>query len=273
MFWIIGGDQLARAIGKWWGTPAGARFAEQFEHVEWEGFRFYDLIFLFSTARTQAILIAAILLGYWAVLMLVPAPETGKVADFAKETNLAGYLDRHYLPGKIHDGYYKYGDNEGLISTIPAVTTALLGLLAGQWLRTNRSPWSKAFGLIAGGVACLGVGMLWGQEFPVIKILWTSSYVLIAGGWSLILLGLFYAIIDVLKLRSWSYFFVVIGVNAITIYMMSRIIPFDPMARFFFGGAARLSGSFGPVILEVGTLALEWLLLVYLYRQRIFLRV
>jgi predicted acyltransferase len=148
-----------------------------------------------------------------------------------------------------------------------------LGLLAGQWLKTGRSPWSKAFGLIAGGVACLVVGTLWGQDFPVIKILWTSSYVLIAGGWSLILLGLFYTIIDVLKLRSWSYFFVVIGANAITIYMLSKIIPFDSMAGFFVGGAARLSGTFGPVILAAGTLVLEWLLLDYLYRQRIFLRV
>jgi predicted acyltransferase len=349
MFWIIGGDDLARALGKWWGTPAAEKFAEQFEHVEWEGFRFYDLIFplflftvgtvlpfslskyqtgehpkaaalgriarrvvllfllgliyngllhfnfpmrmtgvlqriaicygiaaviyLFTTARTQAILIAAILLGYWGVLTFVPAPETGKAGDYAIETNLAGYLDRHYLPGKIFPSFYGYGDNEGLLSTIPAVATALLGVLAGQWLKTARSPWSKAFGLIAGGAACVALGTLWGREFPVIKILWTSSYVLIAGGWSLILLGLFYAIIDVLRLRSWAFFFVVIGVNAITIYMASRIIPFNAMSRFFFGGAARLSGTLGPVILAAGELALEWLLLLYLYRRRLFLRV
>jgi predicted acyltransferase len=349
MFWIVGGDSLARAIGKWWGTPAGEQFADQFEHVAWEGFRFYDLIFplflfvvgavlpfslskyqtgehpkaaalgrivrrvvllfllgliyngllqfhfpmrmtgvlqriavcygiaavifLFTTARTQAILVAAILLGYWGALSFIPAPETGKAGDFAKETNLSGYLDRHYLPGKIHEGYYKYGDNEGLLSTIPAVTTALLGVLAGQWLKTGRPPWAKAFGLIAGGAACLAVGILWGQQFPIIKILWTSSYVLVAGGWSLILLGLFYTIIDVLKLRSWAYFFVVIGANAITIYMVSRIVPFPSIARFFLGGAARLCGAFGPVILAAGTLALEWLLLLDLYRRRIFLRV
>jgi predicted acyltransferase len=349
MFWIIGGDRLAEAIGKWWGTPAAAELADQFEHVEWEGFRFYDLIFplflfvvgavlpfslskyrtgehpktaalgrvarrvvllfvlgliysgllqfqfpmrmtgvlqriaicygsaavifLFSSARAQAILVAAILLGYWAVLTFVPAPETGKAADFAKETNLAGYLDRHYLPGKIYQSYYGYGDNEGLLSTIPAITTALLGVLAGQWLKTNRTGWVKAFGLIAAGAACLAAGTMWGQEFPVIKILWTSSYVLIAGGWSLVLLGLFYAIIDVLGLRSWSFFFVVIGANAITIYMLSRIVPFGRIADFFVGGAARIAGSFGPVILAAGTLALEWLLLLYLYRRQIFLRV
>jgi predicted acyltransferase len=353
MFWIIGGDQLARAIGKWWGTPAGERFADQFEHVAWEGFRFYDLIFplflflvgvvvpfslskyqtgqhpkihalgriarrvafllllgliyngllqlrfpmrmtgvlqriaigyglaaviyLFTKARTQAILIGVILVGYWALLMFVSAPESGKAGDFAKQTNLAGYVDRHYLPGKIHEGYYGYGDNEGLISTIPAIATALLGVLAGQLLMSRHSPWVKVVALIAAGAACLGAGTAWGREFPVIKILWTSSYVLIVGGWSLILLGFFYAVIDVLKLRFWSWFFVVIGVNAITIYMVSHIFQFGRLSSFFFGGLARLSERYAPhteaVILAAGVLLLEWLLLLYLYRRRIFLRV
>ncbi len=353
MFWIIGGDDLAKALCKWWGTPAAHTFADQFEHVEWEGFRFYDLIFplflflvgvvipfslskyqsgthpkahalgrlarrvaflyllgliysgllqfnfpmrmtgvlpriaacygiasviyLFSRARTQLFLIAAILLGYWAVLMFVPAPETGKAGDLAKETNLAGYVDRHYLPGKIFQSYYGYGDNEGLLSTIPAVATALLGVLAGQLLMSRYSPWAKVLALLSAGGACLGAGTAWGLQFPVIKILWTSSYVLIVGGWSLILLGLFYAIIDVLRVRFWSWFLVVIGVNAITIYMASRIIPFDNMARFFFGGLARLSNQHyahsGPVILAAGVLLLEWLFLLHLYRRRIFLRV
>lgn len=354
MFWIIGGDNLARAIGEWWGTPAGEKFAEQFEHVAWEGFRFYDLIFplflfvvgvvlpfslskyqrgahprsaalgrvarrvvllfvlglignnllqfdfahlrvagvlqriaicygfasvilLFSNARTQAILVAAILVGYYGLLMFVPAPETGKAGDFARETNLAGYVDRHYLPGEIKESYYGFGDNEGLLSTIPAVATTLLGVLAGHWLATRRSPWLKVVALIAAGAACLGAGSLWGLHFPIIKILWTSSYVLVVGGWSLILLGLFYAIIDVLKLRAWSYFFVVIGVNAITIYMAARIIPFDRIAFFFVGGLAKLSAEYAPgsrpVVLAAGVLAVEWLLLLYLYRRHIFLRV
>jgi predicted acyltransferase len=353
MFWIVGGDRLARAIGKSWGTSGAEEFADQFEHAAWEGFHFYDLIFplflflvgavlpfslskyqsgshpkaaalgrisrrvvllyllgliysgllqfnfpmrmtgvlqriavcygiaavifLFTKARTQVIVFAAILLGYWALLISVPAPETGKRGDFTKETNLAGYLDRHYLPGKIYEAYYGYGDNEGLLSTIPAVATALLGVLAGQWLQTGRSRWAKAFGLIGGGAVCLAVGALWGQVFPVIKILWTSSYVLIAGGWSLILLGLFYAIIDVLGLRAWSYIFVVIGMNAITIYMVSRIVPFEPISRFFFGGVARhldrVSPSSGPIVLAAGVVVLEWLLLFYLYRRRLFLRV
>jgi predicted acyltransferase len=351
MFWIIGGDDIAKALGTWWGTPQGASFAEQFEHVEWEGFRFYDLIFplflftvgvvlpfslrkyqtgdhpmsgalwrlarrvvllfllgliyngllqfqfdtqrypgvlqriavcygiaaliyLFTSVHTQAILFAAILLGYWAILALVPAPESKKAGDYTKETNLSGYLDRQYLPGEIKESYYGRGDNEGLLSTIPAVATALLGVLAGHWLLSSRGGGMKALGLMLAGLACLGLGTLWGQVFPIIKILWTSSYVLIAGGWSLLLLAFFYTIIDVLKFRAWAFFFVVIGVNAITIYVASRIIPFNQIGRFFLGGVARISGEeYGPLILPIATLAFEWLFLLYLYRNKTFLRV
>jgi predicted acyltransferase len=349
MFWIVGGDDVAKALAKWWGTPASKSFAEQFEHVGWEGFRFYDLIFplflftvglvlpfslrkyqtgdqpraaafgrlarrvvllfligliynnllrfdfanlrvagvlqriaicygiaavifLLTKVRIQVILFVAILVGYWAILMYVPSPES-KAGDLSIATNLAGYLDRHYLPGKIYKSFYGFGDNEGLLSTIPAVGTALLGVLAGQWLLSSQGRWVKALGLAAAGLACLGVGTLWAREFPIIKILWTSTFVLIAGGWSLLLLSLFYTIIDVLKFRAWAFFFVVIGVNAITIYIASRIIPFDDIARFFLGGAARYSGSFGPVVMPIGTLAIEWLFLLHLYRNKIFLRV
>ena len=349
MFWIVGGDDVARALGAWWGTPASHRFAEQFEHVEWEGFRFYDLIFplflflvgvvlpfslkkyqapdqpkrvtfgriarrvillfllglvynnglqfrfeslriagvlqriaicygiaavifLLTKVRTQVIVFFVILLGYWAIMMYVPTPET-HAGDLSKEKNLAGYIDRHYLPGKINPSYYGFGDNEGLLSTIPAVATALLGMLAGQWLNSSRGRWIKAVGLALGGLACLGLGYVWGGYFPVIKILWTSTYVLIAGGFSLLLLALFYTIIDVIGLRAWAFFFVVIGVNAITIYVASRIIPFPEISQFLLGGAARLSGSFSPVLLAIGPLVLEWLLLFLLYRNRIFLRV
>jgi len=350
MFWIVGGDSVARELGDWWDTPLSKKFAEQFHHVDWEGFRFYDLIFplflftvgvvlpfslgkyqtgdqpkaaafrrlarrvaflfllglvynnllqfrfeslryagvlqriaicygiaalifLLTKARTQAILLIAILLGYWALLAFVPSPESQQAADYKKETNLSGYLDRQLLPGKINENYYGYGDNEGFLSTLPAVATTLLGVLAGHWLLSDRGRWTKALGLTAAGLACLGLGTLWGQVFPVIKILWTSSYVLVAGGWSLLLLALFYTTIDVMKFRAWAFFFVVIGVNAITIYVAQHFIPFDVISQRLLGGVARLSGSFRPLVVPIGTLAIEWLLLLHLYRNKIFLRV
>jgi predicted acyltransferase len=350
MFWIVGGDSVARALCKWWGTPEASRLGEQFEHVDWEGFHFYDLIFplflflvgvvlpfslrkymtgahpksqalqrtarrvvllfllgliynglldfrfdtlrmtgvlqriavcygiaalifLFTKVRTQAVVFLAILVGYWAALMYVPSPETKVAGDLAKETNVAGYVDRHYLPGKIYKSYYGYGDNEGLLSTLPAVATALLGVLAGHWLLSDRNRWIRALGLALAAGACLGLGFAWSHNFPIIKNLWTSTFVLVAGGWSLLLLALFYTVIDVVKLRSWAFFFVVIGVNAITIYIAKRIIPFGQISEFLLGGVTRYSGSFGPVVVPIGVLVIEWLFLLHLYRNRIFLRV
>jgi predicted acyltransferase len=229
------------------------------------------LISLFARVRTQVALLLAILVGYGALLMFVPAPETRVRGDLARETKLAGYIGRHYLPGKIYSAYYGHDDNEGLLSTVPSVATALLGVLAGRWLLSDRGRWSKAASLAAMGVGCLGLGMLWGREFPVIKNLWTSAFVVVAGDWSL--LALFYTIIDVMKLRAWSFPLVVIGVNAITIYVGRRIIPFDEVARFLLGGVARYSGSFGPAVVPIGVLVVEWLFLLLLYHNRIFLRV
>jgi predicted acyltransferase len=361
MFWIVGGEGLAKAIADCIGGPTKEFVHEQLEHADWEGFRFYDLIFplflflvgvvlpfslgkirdrggadlsvywrvcrrtallfclgliyygilkfnppseqryvgvlqriaigyffaaliqLNMGVRGQAITLAAILVGYWALLFLV-APPDSFAGDYSKEHNLPGWVDRHYLPGKIFDAYYGYGDNEGLLSTIPAVATALLGVLAGEWLRSGATPARKILGLMLAGGICLSLGYLWSSDiiparlqFPIIKNIWTSSFVLWAGGWSLLLLAVFYAIIDVLRFRAWAFFFIVIGMNAITIYMAEAIIPFHHIAGFFLQGLARISAEeFGEpgrdVVPQAGAVALAWLLLFHLYRQKIFLR-
>jgi predicted acyltransferase len=231
------------------------------------------VVTLHTTWRGQLFAFGAILLGYWALLTWLPNPETGVAGDLSKEGGVAGYVDRTYLPGKIMKAYYGYGDNEGLLSTVPAVATALLGVLAGQWLRSAAPPSRKTALLAVAGVACLALGELWALRFPVIKNLWTSSYVLVAGGWSLLLLALFYGVIDGLKWQAWAFPFVVIGVNAITIYVGQRFLGFGPMTDFFLGGAIREAGTLGPVVKAAGVLVFEWLFLYWLYRQRLFLRV
>ena len=229
--------------------------------------------------RAQLVTIGVILLGYWAILGWVPNPESGIRGDYTMQGNLGGWVDRHYLPGRLSPNYYgdgksiAYGDNEGVLSTIPSIATALLGVLAGEWLRSAARPGRKTLGLIAAGVLCFVLGNLWGLQFPIIKNLWTSSYVLVAAGWSFLLLALFYGIIDGLKWQRWAFPFVVIGVNAITIYVGQRFIGFPQMTEFFLGGAIRQSGDFGPVLKTVGVLLFEWLFLYWLYRQRLFLRV
>ncbi len=228
------------------------------------------LVTLNTGVRGQVLTAAGLLLGYWALLALVPAPGF-KAGDFTQAGNLAGYVDRHLLPGRFC--CYPEGDNEGILSTFPAVATTLLGVLAGHWLRSPRNEWLKSLGLTLAGVACLGGGLAWSRVFPIIKILWTSSYVLFAAGWSLLLLALFYTVVDVLKFRRWAYFWVVIGANAITIYFGSRVVDFEKIARFFLGGTIEHAGTLGPIIAAVGTVGCEWVVLWMLYRNKVFLRV
>lgn len=228
------------------------------------------LLVVHTSVRVQAGLLVAVLLGYWALLALVPTPG-GVAGDYSIEGSLPGWVDRNYLPGNLR--FYGRGDNEGIVSTLGAIGTALLGVLAGHWLRSARRPWFKVGGLVLAGGACLILSSVWNLWFPIIKNIWTSSYVLYAGGWSLLLLAFFYCVIDVLGYRRWAFFFVVIGSNAILIYVAQRFIDFKFTTKFFFGGLAAHLGSFEPVLLAMGVVAIEWLCLLYLYRNRILLRV
>jgi predicted acyltransferase len=220
----------------------------------------------------QAVVVASILAGYHFLFAFVPG--SGSAGDFSPEGNLAGWLDRKLLGGTRL--YYGHGDNEGILSTLPAIATTVIGALAGAWLRSGVTPILKALMLAAVGVAAIEAGWLWERigGFPVNKILWTSSFVLVAGGWSLVLLSAFYFVIDVCGLKLWAYFFTVIGANAITIYMLKNIIDFKHSARYFLGGLMNISRPEDrDLILIVGVLALQWLVLWFFYRHRVFFRV
>lgn len=230
---------------------------------------FASLLTIHCKVRGLAITFVSILILYWAVLMLVPVPGFG-AGVITPEGCLSSYIDQKFLIGSL---YYGYGDNEGILSTFPAICTALLGVLAGYWLRSGRKPEWKTFGLIGAGLISLILGFLWGQQFPIIKVIWTSSFVLLAGGWSLLLLALFYYVIDVRKCWKWSFFFIVIGSNAIAIYFLQRVVDFEDIAQFFFGGLAAIGDPWEPVILALGLIAIKWLLLWFLYRRKIFLKV
>jgi predicted acyltransferase len=230
---------------------------------------FAALLVIHTKWRTQAIVLVAVLLLYWAVTMLVPVPEFG-AGNLTMEGCLSSYIDQQLIPGYL---YYTHGDNEGIISTFPGVCTALLGALAGHWLRSNRSGPRKAAGLAVAGVVCVLAGYLWSFAFPIIKILWTSSFVLFAGGWSLLLLALFYWVIDVLGFKKWAFFFIVIGMNPITIYFLQRFVNFNGIAEFFLGGLAAHAGLYAPLVLPFGALMVRWLLLWFLYRHRVFFKV
>lgn len=348
MFWIAGADEIIHAIYKVWPGTVTQGLNTQFEHVAWNGFRFYDLIFplflflvgvvlpfsltrrveegedrkklyrhafkrfvllfvfgLFynglldfnlhtmripgvlqriaicyfittlvvmnTGVRGQATVAGSLLVGYWLIMKLVPVPGVG-AGVLTPEHSLAGFVDRAVIPLKFC--CYTFGDNEGILSTIPAISTCLLGALAGHWLRSGKvTPGRKALGLVVAGLTSLLVGGIWSFNFPIIKNIWSSSFVLWAGGWSMLLLALFYWIIDVKGYQRWSFFFRVIGMNAITMYLADRFIPWSSVAESFLHGFYRLSGMYQPVVEAVGTILFAWLFIYFLYRQKIFLRV
>ena len=224
------------------------------------------------------------LLLYWGLMALVPVPGVGP-RNFAERMNLADYIDKVALPGRKH---VKDHDPEGLLSTLPAIATCLLGVFAGLLLRTpSLPPWKKAAILLLAGVAGVGLGMAWGGmfptvptlafltplKFPVIKKIWTSSFVLVAGGYSAALLGLFYLVIDVWKIRFWIIPFLWIGMNAITLYMLKEIFDFSDFAKRFVGGnIGHALGQYSEIARTSVALLIVLLLARFLYRRQIFMR-
>lgn len=351
MFWIIGGEGIFHTLSNYTNMPFWNSLSKQFEHVEWNGFVAYDLIFplflfiagvampysltqrvergddigklqyhvvkrgltlvlfgliynhlfdldfqnmrypsvlgriglaymfaglivLNTKLRGQVIWFVSILTGYWLALRFVPVPGFS-AGDYSVEGNLVGYIDRLILPGQL---YLKVFDPEGLFSTVPAISTALLGAFAGYLLRSDEYKFTmlkKGYLIGVAGLICLVLGHVWGLGFPVNKNLWTSSFVLVAGGWSLLLLSLFYLIIDVWGFTSWTFSFVLIGMNSITMYMLQKgIIDFDKATSFFFDGAtSQFDEGIQPVLYIFCLLFVKLVFLYILYRNKIFLRV
>lgn len=228
------------------------------------------LVVVKFSKRGQACVLGGILLGYWAVMMLIPVPGFGP-GVLTPQGNLASFIDRHLLPGSYC--CFTFGDNEGIFSTIPAIGTALMGVLAGQWLRSGHSPNRKTLGLALAGIASLIVGLIWSVNFPIIKNLWTSTFVLVAGGWSLLLLAFFYWIIDARGYQRWAFFFKIIGVNAITIYLVWNLFKFGTVTFIFVHGFIAYLGPAEPIFWAVSVTMTAWLFLYFLYKQKIFLRI
>ncbi len=216
------------------------------------------------------ILIAAILVGYWLIMRFVPVPGVAAGEYLSREGNLAGYIDRLLIPGRL---YYEFGDNEGLLSTIPALATTLSGVLTGYMLKSNKTPVFKLKWIFAGSFIALVLGTLWNFLFPVNKILWTSSFVLVSSGCSLFLMGLFYWLIDYKGYKKWAFPFVVIGMNAITIYVVQGLFDFGIIVNILIHGFVGYMGSAQDIFYRICLVALKWFFLYFLYKRKIFLKV
>lgn len=230
---------------------------------------FAALITVFCELRGRIAWTVGLLLGYWAIMALVPVPGFGANV-LTPEGNLEGFIDRLFLPGKFC--CYIFGDNEGYLSTIPSIATVTLGVLCYHLLQIKRSETWKTLALIAGGLGCIAAGLVWSIWFPIITRLWTSSYTILCNGWCMLLFALFYWVIDVKGWGRWAFPLVVIGMNPLTIYVLQEIFDFRNVATAFAGGLVNHSGVYSGLVLAVATVLAKWLFLYFLYRQKIFLK-
>lgn len=210
-----------------------------------------------------------ILLGYWALLAWVDAPDTD-AGGFTMEGNIVSYIDRFLLPGILHNGIH---DPEGLLATLPAVCTAMIGIEAGELVRRNRGV-TACWWMGGIGVGLILIALAWDIVFPINKNLWTSSFVCITGGLSLLLFSLFHYVVDLCNWNWGTYFFRVIGLNSITIYLAQQFFDFRYTTDAILGGiAALLPGGWSSVLLSFGYVMLCWLFLWFLHQKSVYLKV
>lgn len=234
------------------------------------------LLFVNFSVRTRAIICGAILLGYGLLSALVGAPDVIEADPLSREGNLVGYIDRLFLPGRlIYDG--NRFDPEGLLSTIPAVVTAMLGMFTGELIRLPKERMSgekKALWMVVGAVALLVVTIIFKGVLPINKMLWSSTFVCAVGSYSLFMMAIFYYIVDVREWQKWTFVFRVVGMNSITIYLAQRMINFSHTNKFLFSGLAGLfPDNINAVIINMGYIVVCWLFLYFLYRKNTFLKV
>ena len=252
------------------------------------------------SVRTQWIAFWILLLGYWAAFALYPAPTAdfdyvkvgvsadwfakhglgGFAAHWNKNSNLAWAFDLRFL--NLFPQATRFEFNPGATSTlnfIPTLATMLLGLIAGGTLRSTRAAGEKLRWLCLMGTGALGLGWMMGALgiCPVVKRLWTPSWVLFSGGWCLLLMAAFFAVVDHLKCRAWTFPLLVVGMNSIAAYVIAHVcndfIRSSLLTHLGEGTFAIFGKPYAACLLGAGTLLVMWLVLLWMYRRKIFLRI
>lgn len=223
--------------------------------------------------QTQIYTALAILVLYAAAQLWLPFPN-GEAGLFTIDGSINTYIDQLLRPGIAYQ--HRPLDPEGVLSTIPAVVNALIGVFVGQFIVRphHKGNWAKVAILGLAGLLLIALGWLLNPIIPINKDLWTSSFVLVTSGWSLCFLAIFYAIIDVLKWQKWSFVFVVIGTNAIIIYLGSSIVSWDYINQSLFGGIIQaLPQAAQQLLTVIGFISVQWLVLWWMYRRKIFISI
>ncbi len=244
-----------------------------------------SVIYLNTNLRQQISITIGILLGYWAVMMLIPVPGYG-AGDLSVQGNLAAYIDYTLLKGHM---WKETWDPEGVLSTLPAIATTLTGAITGEWLRSGKDRRDIAGWMFVAGWLLIIAGLFWGIAFPINKSLWTSSYVLFTSGCALQFLGFCYWLIDVKGYRRWAKPAIIYGMNAIAVFVLSgilgRILIYSKISgangaevslkqwiyhNIFEQWLGSLNGSLAYAVTNV----LFWLAVMsILYRKKIFIKV
>lgn len=349
MLFIMGGGSLFSSLGHLFPNTLLETWGQQMNHVEWNGFAFYDLIFplflfiagislpysvensfsrgiskqniskkifkrgatliflgivynglltfdfenlriasvlgriglawmvaallyIWSSKRIRLVFTLSVLFGYWGILAFCTAPDNPEASPFSMEGSIVGYIDRMLLPGKPYLGIH---DPEGILSTLPAIVTALLGMFCGQFVKSSQTNGHmKTLIMLGIGISLWCIGWGWDMILPVNKNLWTSSFVCVAGGLSIVLFAIFYWIIDVMKYRKWTFFFRVIGMNSITIYMAQQFLDFYKPVKTIFGGVLGfVPEQWYAIGYWSAYIMVCWGFLYFLYKKKIFLKV
>ncbi|RJP69112.1 MAG: DUF5009 domain-containing protein [Ignavibacteriales bacterium] len=246
-----------------------------------------SIIFMNTDFKYQVAITVLLLLVYWALMEWIPVPGIG-AGHYDKVNNFATYFDRFFLQGHM-GSYEKIGEPEGLISTLPSLSTTLFGVLTGHLLKYDIVPREKLIIIFATGAALVFAGIMWGFYLPVNKHLWTSSYSVLTVGYGLIVFGVFYYLIDVKRYNKWFKPFLVFGMNAIVVYVLSivvaqtiRLITFTTSEgvhhdlktwlyeKFF----APQIGNYNGSLLYAIIYCLIWTAVMwYFYKKKIFIRI
>ncbi|MGD9346022.1 MAG: heparan-alpha-glucosaminide N-acetyltransferase domain-containing protein [Candidatus Aminicenantes bacterium] len=243
-----------------------------------------SLVFLKTGTKMRILISAGCLVAYWLILKLIPVPGYG-AGVLELEGNLCAYIDTQLLSGHLYTPNF---DPEGILSTLPALVTTLLGTVTGDWLHLSRSKSLKVFGLLSAGSVLTMLGLWLHRFFPINKQLWTSTFVIFTAGTALLVLGLCYALADGLGIKKWAYPFLVFGANAITVYVGSALIAkilgivkissgseTVPVKTFiYYSFLQPIAGNYiGSLIFPMLLLFLWFLILWPLYKKRIYIRI
>ena len=251
-----------------WQTPGGAHPEYGFYSVLYRiafSYLFAGIIMMNTNVRQQAYWAFGILIGYWIVHRFIPIQGYG-AGDFSSEGNFNTFVMMkvsHYISPSFGNVFNP--------SLLPSVSNALFGVLAGHWLIKGSKSSKKALWLFIAGVGFIVAGLLVHLDFPINKKLGSPSFTLLASGISGVFLALFYWIIDVKGYKKWSFFFIVVGMNSITIYVANSLFKFTAVANVFVGGFD--FGNAQALIFALTSASIKWLFLYYLYKQKIFLKI